>query len=254
MNPPSMLQQLYALAMAQHWLPLIAILALWVRKLASPQSGFPINIPTTWLPTVSATGGLVYGLVSSLQGGESASASIFDMVAAAAGTGFVDGLTSAIFAHNSAPAWARALVGIFDDVGSSGGKTVQAVSDSHAASTAFGVRAAVAPASHRILVVHLPRAFDLSRVRTSLLSFGLLVALCFAVSCQAALAAIPGIISIADAECTQAKADPSTPAWVDFICTVAHPKPGEAAQFTYRVAADQAASFATAHAPKANPY
>lgn len=143
----SVIQQIFDLAKSQHWLPLIAFLSLYARKLASPQSGFPISIAPQWLPSVSAAGGLVYGFVSALQQGAPIEQDIFDALTAAASTGFFDGILTAIFAHASAPAWARTLVGVFDSVaGTGGGSGGAKLSDGHVAATAFGVRESAKPA------------------------------------------------------------------------------------------------------------
>jgi hypothetical protein len=124
MPPETTLQQLIALLSAHSWLPVIALATLYLRKILSPASGFPITVPPRWLPVVSSTGALASGLVSSLQAGEGAGAAILDMTIMAAGGGFLDGLMTAIFDHDNAPAWARALVFVFDDLsgGGSGGK------------------------------------------------------------------------------------------------------------------------------------
>jgi hypothetical protein len=124
MPPETTLQQLIALLSAHSWLPVIALATLYLRKILSPASGFPITVPPRWLPVVSSTGALASGLVSSLQAGEGAGAAILDMAIMAASGGFFDGLLTAIFDHDNAPAWARAIVFVFDDLGGggSGGK------------------------------------------------------------------------------------------------------------------------------------
>jgi hypothetical protein len=120
MPPETTLQQLIALLSAHSWLPLIAIATLYLRKVLSPASGFPITIPPRWLPVVTSTGALASGLVSSLQAGESVGAAILGMAVMAASGGLLDGLLTAIFDHDNAPAWARAIVFVFDDIGGGG--------------------------------------------------------------------------------------------------------------------------------------
>jgi hypothetical protein len=83
----------------------------------------------------------------------------------------------------------------------------------------------------------------------TILCFGFLILVVCLAGCGLLAAAVPGIISIADAECAQAEKSPE-PGWVDFICTVLKPKPGEAEKFTYRVKAEDAQQFAAMHAPK----
>jgi hypothetical protein len=144
MPPETTLQQLIALLTAHSWLPVIAIVTLYLRKILSPASGFPITVPPRWLPVVSSTGALASGLVSSLQAGEGAGAAILDMAIMAAGGGFLDGLVTAIFDHDNAPAWARALVFVFDDLGGgSGGKRA-------AGGPAFGHPKSITPYSPAI--------------------------------------------------------------------------------------------------------
>jgi hypothetical protein len=67
--------------------------------------------------------------------------------------------------------------------------------------------------------------------------------------CGFLAAAVPGVIDIVDAECAQAEKQP-IPGWLDFLCTVANPKPGEAKTFTYRVKQEDAPQFASMHTPK----
>ena len=82
-------------------------------------------------------------------------------------------------------------------------------------------------------------------------SCGCLILLALTSGCGFLTAAAPGVVNIVDAECEQAKADKQAlPGWIDFLCTVANPKPGEAASFTYRVRQDEAPQFSAMHAPK----
>jgi hypothetical protein len=118
---PSVLTQIVQALDGKHYLALIILVTLYLRKLASPTSKFPLNIPTTWLSTVSAFGGLVYGFEVSLQDGASAGTAALSALAIAASTGFFDGLMTAIFAHGQAPAWAKAIVGVIDDVAGGSG-------------------------------------------------------------------------------------------------------------------------------------
>jgi hypothetical protein len=107
---------LIAFAQGQHWLALIALSTLVVRKWCSAASSFPVTIPQRWRGTVTAAGGLLYGLVSALQGGAPLGAAALGMALAAGAGGFLDGLLVAIFDHDAAPNWARAIVFIFDDL------------------------------------------------------------------------------------------------------------------------------------------
>lgn len=110
------LTDLITLLSGHNWLGLIALLTLLLRKWTTADSKFPITIPPTWQPTVTAAGGLAYGLVSALQQGEPWGTALLSMAIAAGTGGFLDGLLTAIFDHDNAPVWARSLVFIFDDL------------------------------------------------------------------------------------------------------------------------------------------
>lgn len=110
------LTDLLALLQGQHWLAAIALLTLVLRKWTSAASSFPVTIPQRWRGTVTAVGGLVYGLVAARQAGASWAAATLSMAIAAGAGGFLDGLLVAIFDHDAAPSWARAIVFIFDDL------------------------------------------------------------------------------------------------------------------------------------------
>jgi hypothetical protein len=111
-----MINDIIALAQGQHWLALIALATLILRKWTSSASSFPITIPQRWQGTVTAAGGLVYGLVSALQAGTPWQPALIGMAVAAGASGFLDGLLVAVFNHDAAPGWARAIVFVFDDL------------------------------------------------------------------------------------------------------------------------------------------
>lgn len=110
------LQDIVALISAHGWLPLFALALLYVRKLCSPDSKFPIPVPAQWLPTVSAFFGLLYGLVSSIEKGTALGTAVLTCVVLAGASGFFDGLLTAIFNHGAAPKWAQAIVFLVDDL------------------------------------------------------------------------------------------------------------------------------------------
>lgn len=118
---PSPLEQIVAMIQAGHWLPVIIAATLLLRKWSSPDSAFPISIPTRWLSSVSAFGGLMYGLELSIQSGTALGPAVLQCVVLAGSSGFADGLLTAIFNHANAPTWARVIVGVFDSVTASGG-------------------------------------------------------------------------------------------------------------------------------------
>jgi hypothetical protein len=110
------LEQLLALVRTHDWLPLVLLSTMIVRKWLSGESKFPISIPKTWQPTVTAAGGLVYGAMLAVQAGQTLGAALLDMAITAGAGGFLDGMLVAIFDHDNAPVWARSLVLIFDDL------------------------------------------------------------------------------------------------------------------------------------------
>lgn len=119
---PLLQQILDALAVKSPLLPALVVVALYVRKLVGPDSKFPVTIPHAWAPIVSSAAGLAYGLLSSLAAGVSPLAAAIAMLAAAAASGFLDGLLTAIFADPAkVPWWAKALVFLFDDSMGGGG-------------------------------------------------------------------------------------------------------------------------------------
>ncbi len=110
------LEQIVSLVQAGHWLPVILLATMIVRKWVSADSKFPVSIPKTWQPTITAAGGLVYGLELAIQAGRPIGGALLDMAVAAGTGGFLDGILVAIFDHDNAPVWARSIVFIFDDL------------------------------------------------------------------------------------------------------------------------------------------
>ncbi len=117
----SPLQDIVALVSSHGWLPLFGFALLYARKLCGPDSRFPITLPAQWLPSVSAFLGLVYGVVSALQNGTPIGSAILSCIVLAGGSGFFDGILTAIVNHGAAPKWAQAAVFLIDDL--SGGNT-----------------------------------------------------------------------------------------------------------------------------------
>jgi hypothetical protein len=110
------LQDLLSALGSHNYLAVFVFLTLYVRKATGPDSTIPLEISATWRPVISAAAGLVYGVLSSEQAGLAPAQAILGGVLAAGSSGFLDGLLTAIFNHGQAPSWAKALVGIFDDI------------------------------------------------------------------------------------------------------------------------------------------
>jgi hypothetical protein len=116
MTEPTLLEQLLALATSHGGLGIVAIVVVYARKVLSPASGFPVTVSPRWLPIVSALGGLALGAVDGLQTGQRWPSVLLGAAIGAGSTGFADSLLTAIFDHDNAPKWARALVFVFDDI------------------------------------------------------------------------------------------------------------------------------------------
>lgn len=115
MNPDDI--ALLKLFTSGNYLALFMLAAAYVRKLASPSSGFPAAASARWAPTISASAGLVYGVLAAKQHGATWAIAILTGVVAGIGAGFLDGLLVAIFGKpENAPPWARWLVFVADDV------------------------------------------------------------------------------------------------------------------------------------------
>jgi hypothetical protein len=109
---------------AHQWLPLLVLLALYVRKLLSSDSKFPITISPNMLPTVSGALSLIVTVVGAREAGKTWALAALSGFIAAVAMGFFDGLLAAIFGDPSkAPSWAKAIVYVVDDLG--GGKKGQ---------------------------------------------------------------------------------------------------------------------------------
>jgi hypothetical protein len=110
------LQDLLSALGSHNYLAVFVLLTLYVRKATGPDSKIPLEISATWRPVLSAAAGLVYGVLSARTAGTDWANAVVGGVLLAGSSGFLDGLLTAIFNHGVAPAWAKALVGIFDDL------------------------------------------------------------------------------------------------------------------------------------------
>lgn len=116
MATPTTLQEIVSLFSGHSWLLLIALVTLYVRKILSPASGFPLNVKPRWLPVVTAGGAMVSGFITELQAGQPIGTALIGVAILGGAGGFGDALLTAIFDHDNAPAWARAIVFVFDDI------------------------------------------------------------------------------------------------------------------------------------------
>lgn len=148
-------------ALASHnYLGLFLLLTLYARKLTSADSKFPLSISPTWRPIVSAAAGLVYGVLASVQAGMSWGNAALGGAVAAGASGFLDGVLMAIFSHDNAPAWAKAIVFLFDDITGAGGGEVPPVAPPNAKPPAFRFGSKSPPPSKTLTELpKLPKAF-----------------------------------------------------------------------------------------------
>ena len=111
------ISQLLGALGAHRYLFAFVLLAAYTRRLTASDSQFPLSVPSAWRPVVTSVVGLGYGVLASVQAGASWRTSILGGVISAATSGFADMLLVAIFANpKNAPAWARALAFVFDDI------------------------------------------------------------------------------------------------------------------------------------------
>lgn len=116
------LQQIVATFAAHQWLALALFGAVYLRKLVSPGSNFPVNFSANWRPVfVALFGAAVLGITAD-EGGASIGMSVLAGFGGFVAAGAMDGLLVAIWGDAaSAPGWAKALVWVVDDIESGGG-------------------------------------------------------------------------------------------------------------------------------------
>lgn len=98
----------------------LAAFALWIRKLCSGSSRFPITLPPQWLAVVSAGAGLLYGLAEALYQGQTVGQTIVAGLLAAAAGGFFDLFATAVYDHTALPKWVQTLLLLVDAGGQAG--------------------------------------------------------------------------------------------------------------------------------------
>lgn len=106
---------------SHNYLALALFLIVYARKLASPDSSFPVTIPTQWLPVVTGGLAMAYAGVNDIVQQKHLLNAVLDSLEVGGSIGVADALLTAIFASGNAPKWARAIVFIFDDL--TGGST-----------------------------------------------------------------------------------------------------------------------------------
>ncbi len=113
---------LLGLISGHQWLPLAIAVAAYVRVLLSERSRFPLSVSAKWLPSVTALCGLGFGVLVTRQNGASWQDATISGFITAGGAGLFDGVLTAAYGNAAnAPAWARWIVGIVDDVTKDGG-------------------------------------------------------------------------------------------------------------------------------------
>jgi hypothetical protein len=116
------LNSIIAAIAAHNWLALVLIVAVYLRTLFSSKSAFPLTLPPNWQPVFVAFAGGVISTVGTIEAGKPVASALLAGVVGLITSGFLDGLVAAIFGSPAnAPAWAKAIVMILDDVVEGGG-------------------------------------------------------------------------------------------------------------------------------------
>lgn len=110
------MNDILTLLTSHNYLALALFALLYVRKLLSTDSKFPLSVPAQWLPAVTGLLGVGYEVVSDVQSHVALQRVVVDALAFGAATGVGDALLTAIFSSGNAPKWAKAIVFIFDDL------------------------------------------------------------------------------------------------------------------------------------------
>jgi hypothetical protein len=107
------------LAALQHspLLAAFALLGILARAWVTDRSAFPLTLPPSWQPVITALAAATINASASIEAGIAWQTVAMTSLAWAATTGFLDGILVAIWGDpKKAPAWARFAVMIFDDV------------------------------------------------------------------------------------------------------------------------------------------
>lgn len=110
------LQDLIGLLQVKNYLGAFVLITLLLRKYTSDTSKFPVTIPPNWRQVVTAFAGLAYGVLNQRLAGQNWGFAILSGLSVAGTSGFFDGLLNAVFDHDTAPQWAKALVFVGNDV------------------------------------------------------------------------------------------------------------------------------------------
>lgn len=108
---------------SHNYLAAVLVVALYLRTLFSSKSAFPLTLKPAFQAVFSAVAvGIVAAVTMAQKSGSTVQADVVAGLAGAVAGGFLDGLLAAIFGSAAnAPAWAKLLVGILDNVASTGG-------------------------------------------------------------------------------------------------------------------------------------
>ena len=107
------------LAALQHspYLAALALISMLARAWVTDRSAFPLTLPASWQPVITALAAAALNATASLQAGIGWQVVVMTSLAWAASTGFLDGILVAAWGDpKKAPIWARWAVMIFDDV------------------------------------------------------------------------------------------------------------------------------------------
>lgn len=110
------MNDILTLLTSHNYLALALFAIVYVRKLCSADSSFPVSIPPQWNAVLTGALAMSYGAVTDVIAHAAVMTTVVDALAIGGATGVADALLTAIFASGNAPKWARVIVFIFDDL------------------------------------------------------------------------------------------------------------------------------------------
>lgn len=124
------MNDILTLLTSHNYLALALFAIVYVRKLTSASSAFPVTIAPQWQHVLTGVLAMAYGAVTDVMAHATAMTTVIDALAIGGSVGVADALLTAIFSSGNAPKWAKAIVFVFDDLS---GKTPPAAKTSPSA-------------------------------------------------------------------------------------------------------------------------
>jgi len=174
---------------AHQWLALVLVFAVYLRKIFSPGSSFPLTLPVNWRPVFVAAASALIVTLSAMQAGASTQTAALDGLVGLVAGGFLDALCVAIFGSPSAtPSLLRSLVMLIDEL-EGGGPTPPAATKTTTTTTTTSTtsRPPTPPAAARGKLTDKPGPFTfLKEIPMRFRSFALVSFAALAVTCGVA--------------------------------------------------------------------